>query len=347
MGKFFDALQKAASKDQENKRVMPRADTDSPIEAESKPATSEEQTAPPREEEHRLTATQEQPAPAIEQVSKPATTEEQTAAPLEQENRLAETLEQPAPSLKQVPAVDPETIDSLRLEPPPEDACAAEQFKMLRSHLLFPPDRSNPRTIMVTSAIPGEGKSIVAGNLAVSIALGKQEHVLLMECDLRRPSLCNTFGLDNCRGLSDYLLEEAELSDLLCKTSVDKLTLLPGGTMTTTPYELLSSQRMIALLEEVKHRYEDRFIILDSTPAQVAAETGVLSKFVDGIVMVVRYGKTSRKVVQETMERIGQDKFLGVVFNCSEGRFLNEYYYKYYGGDRKKNSRRPKRNSNR
>lgn len=339
MGKFFDALQKAASKNQENKRA----------------------------------ATKAEPAPSVEQESKRATTREQTAPSLGQESRQAATKAEPAPALEQVPSVDHKAIDSLRLEPPLQEpsstspglqshtldelliTCspdgnqqfkfAAEQFKMLRSHLLFPPDRSSPRIIMVTSAIPGEGKSIVAGNLAVSIALGKQEHVLLMECDLRRPSLCNVFGLGHCRGLSDYLLEEAELTDLLCKTAVDKLTILPGGTMTETPYELLSSQRMMDLLKEVKNRYEDRYIILDSTPAQVAAETGVLSKFVDGIVMVVRYGKTSRKLVQETMERIGEDKFLGVVFNCTEGTFVNEYYYKYYGGDRKKSSKISKRKS--
>jgi exopolysaccharide/PEP-CTERM locus tyrosine autokinase len=243
-----------------------------------------------------------------------------------------------------------EEIDALRLEP---DVCnvipahellvacrqdgsqeasfAAEQYKMLRSQLLFPMGKSPPRTIMVTSAIPGEGKSTVASNLAISIAQGKKEHVLLIECDLRRPSLAKLFGMRISKGLTTYLMEEDELSNLLHKTQIEGLTLLVGGRKPMNPYELVASQLMVDLLEEVKNRYEDRYIILDSPPAQVAAETGVLSKFVDGIVFVVRYGRTSRKVVQETLEKIDTDKLLGVVFNGFEGKYTSEYYYKYYG----------------
>ena len=247
-----------------------------------------------------------------------------------------------------------EEIDALRLEP---DVCnvipahellvscrqdgsrdtsfAAEQYKMLRSQILFPLDKVPPRTIMVTSAIPGEGKSTVASNLAVSISLGKKEHVLLIECDLRRPSIARLFGMKTVKGLSSYLMEEDELSNLLHKTQIDGLTLLVAGRKPMNPYELVASQLMVDLLEEVKNRYEDRYIILDSPPVQVAAETGVLSKFVDGIVFVVRYGKSSRKVIQETLEKIDKEKLLGVVFNGFEGKYTSEYYYKYYGHSEK------------
>ena len=226
-----------------------------------------------------------------------------------------------------------ELLVSCRQDGDREINFAAEQYKMLRSQLLFPMDGGVPRTILVTSAIPGEGKSVISSNLAASIALGKQEHVLLIECDLRRPSLCKIFGLANCRGLSDYLMEEGELSDLLQKTAIDKLTLLPGGSLTKNPYELITSNRMMDLLEEVKTRYEDRYIILDSTPVQVTAETNVLSKFIDGVLLVVGDGKASRAVIQETVERIGKEKILGVVFNMFEGKYSDEYYYKYYGSD--------------
>ena len=258
------------------------------------------------------------------------------------------------PQPEKGPARSKEMIDALRLEP---DVCnvipahellvacrqdgsqeasfAAEQYKMLRSQLLFPTDKAPPRTIMVTSAIPGEGKSTVASNLAVSISLGKKEHVLLIECDLRRPSIAKLFGMKTVKGLSSYLMEEDELSNLLHKTQIDGLTLLVGGRKPMNPYELLASQLMVDLLEEVKNRYEDRYIILDSPPVQVAAETGVLSKFVDGIVFVVRYGKSSRKVVQETLEKIDKSKLLGVVFNGFEGKYTSEYYYKYYGDSEK------------
>ena len=150
------------------------------------------------------------------------------------------------------------------------------------------------------------------------------------------PSLARFFGFKSSRGLAEYLREEDELSNLLRKTTVDKLTLLPAGSLTRNPYELLSSQRMFDLLDEVSKRYPDRYIILDSTPVQVAAEISVLSNFIDGILLVVRYGKSSRKVIQESVEKVGKDKLLGVVFNCFEGKFSNEYYYNYYGGTGKK-----------
>jgi protein-tyrosine kinase len=266
--------------------------------------------------------------------------------------------------VQEAPFAGEEAIDSLRLKPPVnapavtkrifqtlpvsellvtchqdnggQASFAGEQFKMLRSQLLFPTGRPVPKTLLVTSAIPGEGKSMVSSNLAVSIALGRQEHVLLIEGDLRRPSLARLFGLRNSRGLSDYLLEEDELSDLFCKTPIDKLTLLPAGQKTNSPYELLSSQRMIDLLKEARNRYQDRYVILDSTPAQVAAETSVLSNFIDGVVLVVRYGYSSRKMIRETVEKIGKEKFLGVVFNAMQGAHPNSYYYKYYGYETKK-----------
>lgn len=208
---------------------------------------------------------------------------------------------------------------------------AAEQYRMLCSQLLFTPAGQMPKTILVTSAIPSEGKSIVASNLATTIALRKKEYALLIECDLRRPSLGRIFGIGHCRGLSDYLSEEGELRKYLYKTDVDKLTLLPGGSRSRDPYKLLTSDRMVKLLEEARNRYEDRYIIVDSTPAQVAAETTVLSRYVDGVILVIRYGKTSRKLIQEIVERIGKDKILGVVFNAFEGQYTRSYYYHYYG----------------
>jgi len=254
------------------------------------------------------------------------------------------------PKLQEEPSKSKGMIDTLRLEPEVcnylpfnellvgchhsgnrESDFAAEQYKMLRSHILFPSGKPTPKTIMVTSAIPGEGKSTVASNLAIAIALGKDEHVLLIECDLRRPSIAEIFGFRNRSGLTEYLMQEQEVDSLLHKTQIDGLTLMMGGRRPNNPSELLSSRLMMELLEEVRDRYKDRYIILDAPPAQVAAETGVLSKVVDGVIFVVRCGKSSRKVIRETLEKIDQEKLLGVVFNGYEGKYTSEYYYKYYG----------------
>ena len=167
----------------------------------------------------------------------------------------------------------------------------AEIFKILRTNILFPKAGHPAKSIMVTSAIPGDGKSFVAANLAISIAQGIEEHVLLMDCDMRRSSIHTSFGFDaGVPGLSDYLSGGRRLDSLLKKTVVEKLTILPGGPMPPNPSELISSQAMKDLLKEAKNRYADRYIIVDSPPPQLTAETTALAKHIDGIILVVKYG---------------------------------------------------------
>ncbi len=213
---------------------------------------------------------------------------------------------------------------------------AAEQFRMLKTKLLFPESGKPPRTVMVTSAFPGEGKTFVASNLAVSIAQSLDEYVLLMDCDMRLPSVHSRFGYKSIPGLSEYLGGSHSLSDLLVKSGVDKLTLLPGGTPPPNPSELLSSIHMAKLFEEVKGRYKDRYIIVDSPPPRLTAESRALAMQVDGIVLVVKNGNTSRENLQELTEIIGKDKILGVVFNYFNGgtKFgrYGDVYSQYYGG---------------
>lgn len=208
----------------------------------------------------------------------------------------------------------------------------AENFKILRAQILFAGNRKRPKTIMVTSAFPGEGKTFVTGNLAVSIALGIDEHVLLVDCDLRRSYLHEMFGYTSTDGLHEYLTGGKELPDLIIRTQISKLSLLPGGNAPLNPSELLSSTRMETFLEEVKGRYKDRFIVIDSTPSQITPEANVLARYVDGIILVVMAQKSPRAAVQKTIDNLGREKILGVVFNGysppSKGYY--KYYKKYY-----------------
>ena len=204
----------------------------------------------------------------------------------------------------------------------------AENFKTLRARILFAGNNKSPRTIMVASAIPGEGKTFVSANLAVSIALGIDEYVLLVDCDLRRSDLHEMLGYTNPEGLNEYLTGEKELSDLIIRTQIGKLSLLPGGNAPPNPSELLASARMEAFLEEVKGRYEDRFIVIDSPPSQITSEANVLARHVDGVILVVMAHRSPRAVVSKTIDNLGREKILGVVFNgYSQG--INGYY-KYY-----------------
>jgi exopolysaccharide/PEP-CTERM locus tyrosine autokinase len=191
----------------------------------------------------------------------------------------------------------------------------AEHFKMLRAQILFPKEGKVPKTIMITSSYPGEGKTYISANLAVSIALGINEHVLLIDCDLRNPSIHKFLGYSNNQGLHEYLTGEKPLTDLIIRSGIDKLSLLCAGGPSRRAAELLSSAKMKEFLTEVRDRYPDRFIIIDSTPTQVTAEPNVLSNLVDGIVFVVLAERAPRASVRKSIELVGRDKTLGVVFN--------------------------------
>jgi len=221
------------------------------------------------------------------------------------------------------------------------DSPMAECFRFLRSRVTRPASGKPPRTILITSALRGEGKSFVACNLAVSISQSLEEHVLLMDADLRDPSVHQMFGIPSSReGLSTLLAKEAVLSDLLKKTDIDKLSILPAGNSTETPSELLSSSRMKDLIREVKDRYPDRFVIIDGPPLQLTAETHVLANEVDAIIFVVRHGRTPRDAAKSAMEKIQKEKLLGVVYNGYDEptKLYGRYGYYKYGYVKEKTS---------
>ena len=209
---------------------------------------------------------------------------------------------------------------------------ASEQFRLLKNNILFPEKGNPPKTIMVTSASPHEGKSFVAANLAVSIAQSIDEYVLLMDCDLRAPTIHNFFGYGGKeQGLSDYLANTIPLSSCLKKTSVNKLTILTAGQLPSNPSELLSSDQMRRLLYEVKLRYNDRYVIIDTPPPYMTSETNAIARFVDGIILVVRQGKTRTKEVADILDIYGREKILGVVTNFSKKTIGYGYGYNKIG----------------
>lgn len=255
-----------------------------------------------------------------------------TAAPAAKPRPLKKELNVVAPRVETPPAAQKtHVIDSTLVTYHDPSSVEAEIFKILRTNILFPKVGKPPQSIMVTSAIPADGKSFVAANLAISIAQGIEEHVLLMDCDMRRSSIHKRFGFGHrVPGLSDYLSNKVPLESLLKKTDVDKLTILPGGPPPRNPSELLSSQAMQDLLKETTSRYKDRFIIVDSPPPQLTAETAALANYIDGIIIVVRHGKTPREMVKELIENMGKEKVLGVVMNGYRVPVTERYGYGKY-----------------
>jgi exopolysaccharide/PEP-CTERM locus tyrosine autokinase len=227
------------------------------------------------------------------------------------------------------------------------DSVASEQFRKLRTQLLRLRLPQPPRTILVTSARAGEGKTLISANLAAGIAHDFNAYALLVDSDLRNPSLGNWFGISNGYGLSDYLVGRKEISELLFKTEIERLRILLGGTLQDNPAELIGSARMESLIQELKSRYNDRYIIFDSTPLLATSEPEVLSKLVDGILVVVRAGETPRETVKQAISSLEKEKIMGVVLNDLQfkssgltNRYFgsNDSYYGYRYGKKKKGS---------
>lgn len=202
----------------------------------------------------------------------------------------------------------------------------SEMFKNLRTNILFPEDGKRMKTILVTSASSGDGKTFVSTNLACSIAQGIEEHVLLIDCDMRNSSIHKVFGMSQVRGLSDYLLSGMSIPEIICKTRLDKLSFIPGGATPSNPTELLSSNKMAVFLKEARDRYDDRYIILDSPPPILTAETKALARLVDGVIIVLKSHKTKKKIIKEIVDEIGKDKIIGMVVN-----HVDKLSMKYHG----------------
>jgi exopolysaccharide/PEP-CTERM locus tyrosine autokinase len=207
----------------------------------------------------------------------------------------------------------------------------AEQFKILRANLLFPKSGKPPKTILLTSCVPGEGKTFTAINLAVSLAQNLNSHVLLVDADIRKPDVHTRFGFsENIAGLSDFLTHNRPISSLLLQTQLPNLSLLPGGKAVINPSELLSSEKMKELLTELSTRYSDRYVIIDAPPPKLASETCALARFVERIIPVVRSGSSNRTLVEEMINLLERDKIKGIVLNYYDIRGKKRYGYRKY-----------------
>ena len=191
----------------------------------------------------------------------------------------------------------------------------ANKLKILRTQILNRIMEQGKSTFLVTSANPGEGKTLTSINLAISFSHQISKTVLLVDTDIRKPSIHKFFGLDDGAGLSDYLIGKARIPELLINPGMDRFVILPGGRPLTNSTELLGSPRMKALMDELKHRYPDRFIIFDAAPVLTSADPMVLSNLVDGIVVVVEAERTKREDIQKVFEVMHNKPILGTVFN--------------------------------
>ncbi|QWV91856.1 XrtA-associated tyrosine autokinase [Geomonas oryzisoli] len=212
---------------------------------------------------------------------------------------------------------------------------AAEEYRKLKSVLVKLTDGEPfKNAIMVTSSVPGEGKSLTALNLAVSLAQGLDHTVLLVDADLRRPSLHHYLEIEQGVGLADILKGTAEIPQAIVQTGLGKLSLIRSGSRVENPVELFTSQKMRVLVDELKHRYPDRYLIFDTPPLLPFAESRVLANIVDGVLLVVRERLPSQDELLEAYEAVKGPGLLGVVYNGADdvGHGERYSYYKHYQG---------------
>ncbi len=206
----------------------------------------------------------------------------------------------------------------------------SEAFRTLRTNLQYTSPDTQLRTVLITSAAPGEGKSVVSSNLSVSLAqVGKR--ILLIDCDLRKPVIHKVFGLKNNIGLTNILTGQVDYQEAIQAVDVPGLSVITSGPIPPNPAELLQSQNMSRLLVKLNDKSDQ--IVLDAAPVLPVADAMILAPYADGIVMVVAANQVSKDFVIRAKDLLENTntKILGVVLNRVEySKTGEQYYYNYY-----------------
>ena len=204
---------------------------------------------------------------------------------------------------------------------------AAEAYRTLKTNIQYSSVDKKYKSIVVTSANPGEGKSTTAGNLALTLAEGEAK-VLLIDCDMRKPSIHKNFKMTNNYGISEILVQNKKVMDVAHKYN-NNLHIITTGKIPPNPSEMLASKAMTLFLEEMKEHFD--YVILDTPPLQAVADPQILSTKVDGTLVVVRSGKTKKDDVNNSislLNKVNAD-VIGTVLHAVD-KSKNKYYY-YYG----------------
>ena len=208
---------------------------------------------------------------------------------------------------------------------------SAEAYRSLRTNIQYSSIDEHYKVIVVTSSEPAEGKSTTAGNLALALAQGGSG-VLLVDCDMRKPSIHKKFKISNMSGLSDLLINKHSMEEVIFKFN-DNLTIVTSGSIPPNPSEMLASKSMERYLEEMKEHFD--YVVLDTPPLQAVTDAQILSAKADGTLLVVKAEQTKRESVINSINLIKKvnGTIIGTVLNGVDNK-RNKYYY-YYGEDQK------------
>ncbi len=210
-----------------------------------------------------------------------------------------------------------------------EESLATEKFRFLGVRLRHLQQRHPLKRVLVTSSMAEEGKSTVAANLACALAKRHEQRTLLLDGDLRRPTLAQQFGLGKIPGLSELLRGEPAPSMNIYKLEGLGVWIMPAGAPPRSPLEFMQSRKLSLLMEQLAGWFD--WIVIDSPPLLPLADTSVWMRLADGVVLVTRPGRTSKRQLQRALEAVEQPKLLGAVVNGSNAATLGDYY-QYYAG---------------
>ena len=212
----------------------------------------------------------------------------------------------------------------------PPDSFAADQFRKLKTQIFH--WSPNPlRTILVTSSVPDEGKTMVAFNLATAISQEIHRKAILVDADLRKPSI-HLKSQGGVKGLSNYLLDGTPLAEILIRHE-DNFWVVQAGPSSRQSSELIDTKKMMEFISSLREFGDESFIIIDSPPILLTTDSVLLSKMVDGIVMVIMADRTPKESVRRAIHSIDRNKIVGIVLNQIEKESLSyytKYYHKYY-----------------
>lgn len=215
-----------------------------------------------------------------------------------------------------------------------EDSVLIEQYRALRTRLSSQNPRSRQRVLAITSSMAGEGKSVTTANLGVVMSEVEHNQVLVLDADFRRGSLADLFGLPASPGFVEVLQGKAELDEVEQQTQASKLKLITAGdTHGIKPAELLSSKRAAGVLDDLRDRYSH--VLIDTPPCCDVADAGIVGQLADGVIMIVRMGKTPQPVVKQIVQSLqaSQVNLLGCVLTGSDDAVTQyNYYYDEYAG---------------
>ncbi len=213
------------------------------------------------------------------------------------------------------------------------EGTGTEEFRSLRSKLYQGRDSGPLRKVIVTSAVPQEGKTYVAANLIHSIVRQKERRALLIDGDLRWSRLHTVLGTHLSPGLTEYLKGEADEMSIMQRGAVENLYFIPGGSSVPNPSELISNGRLKLLLERLTPLFD--WVIIDSPPCVAMSDASLMAEFCDGVLVVVAAGKTPFDLAQKTREQLKKFRMLGVVLNQVDPQHTSgHYYYGYYQGSK-------------